>query len=156
MSNRQADVLRIDVLGRETPERVVLGFKPAVITRKRLRKLEPGVLLEGLDPLHLRLMRQGRVIAHAKLGRIDRRETIHIVSTDVHDTIKVPDSKHRLLEGRLRLLDDSEYRAGDVQEFDEPLTHHIVLLVDHEPIALGELVEYDDEPIVRITRMLDG
>jgi len=156
-NNRQADTLRLDVLGSDLVGRTWLALKSTHIAPKKLKKLEEGSLIDGFDPLHLRLIRDGQVIARAKLGQVNGREAVHIVSTisePLHDSVP---GKHRLLEARLRLLSETrEYAEGDVLEFDLPLSREIILLADGRPIAIAEMVAYDEEPVLRITRMIHG
>ncbi len=156
MSNRQADALRLDVLASEGIDRPYLALKPARISAKKFDKLREGDLIDGFDPLHLRVVHDGAVIARAKLGRIGRREAIHIVSTEREVLASGSSPRHRLLEVRLQLMGASALVRGDVIEYDEPLSRSLVILADRRPFALGEMVEYDGEPTVRITRMLDG
>ncbi len=155
MSNRQADALRLDVLASEGIDRPYLALKPARISAKKFAKLREGDLIDGFDPLHLRLVHKGAVIARAKLGRIGHREAIHIVSTEREEMVSGSSPRYHLLEVRLRLMAAAPVR-GDVIEYDEPLSRSLVILADRRPFALGEMVEYDGEPTVRITRMLDG
>jgi flagellar motor switch protein FliM len=157
MSNAQADALKFEVLGGALSGRWYLALKPVFLPTKRLKKLKEGVLLDGLDPLHLRVMYGDRTVARARLGQVNGREAVHIVAREPDDATRPePPKGHRLLEGRLRLLEAKEYDPGMVLEFDTPLTRELVLRVEGEPFALGEMVEYDDEVYVRITRLLNG
>jgi flagellar motor switch/type III secretory pathway protein FliN len=156
MSNRQADALHIEVLGGTCAERTCLTLKPTHLLTRQFKKLTVGSLIEGWDPLHLRIMREGNTIARAKLGRIAEHEAIHIVATQEPQSppTNLP-KKHRLLEGRLRLLSEETFEVGDVLEYTIPLSKHIVLVADSTAFGLGEMVEYDGDIAVRITRMLD-
>jgi hypothetical protein len=155
MSNRQADALWIGVLGGDLNNRTYLALKTTHIAPQSLKNLKVGNLIERFDPLYLRIVRGTEVIARAKLGRIGRREAIHIVSLKppLSSSVNIP-SEHARLEARLRLLPDGDYAVGDLLEYDEPLSRSIVLLADGRPVALGEMVEYDNDVVVRITRVL--
>jgi len=156
-NNRQADTLRLDVLGSDLVGRTWLALKSTHIAPKKLKKLEEGSLIDGFDPLHLRLIRDSNVIARAKLGQVDGREAVHIVSTASEILHDATPGKHHLLEARLRLLSDTrEYAEGDLLEFDLPLSREVLLLSDGRPIAIAEMVAYDEEPVLRITRMIHG
>ena len=155
MSNRQADALRWEMLGSDDPEAVFITLKPVSITSKRLKKLAPGVLIEGFEPLNLRLVRGDRVIARAKLGHVGGVEAIHIVSTEPEPFPLGALGKKHLLEARLRRLKEARFEPGDLLEYPDPLSRHLLLLADRHPVALGELVEYDGEPIIRVTEILD-
>lgn len=156
MSNRQADALRREMLGSSDPEAVFVTLKPISITPKRLKKLAPGDLIDGFDPLHLRIVRGDRVIARAKLGQISGVEAIHIVSTEPEPFPLGAGGKKHLLEGRLRRLSKTHFESGEILEYPDPLSRHLLLLADRHPVALGELVEYDGEAIVRVTELLGG
>ncbi len=156
-NNLQADTLRLGVLGSDLVGRTWLALKRTHIAPKHLKKLEAGSLIDGFDPLHLRLIRDGHIVARAKLGRIGDREAVHIVSQRLEPLPDTAPGKHLLLEARLRLLSGvREYAEGDVLEFDLPLSREIVLLVDGRPMAIAEMVAYDEEPIVRVARMIHG
>jgi len=156
MSNAQADSLRIDVLGGVQPPRAYLALKPASLSRKQRERLQEGSVLERLDPFHLRVIRGKNILAWARLGRIGEREAIHIVSTDPEIFPEVP-KKHHLLEVRLRLVGEEDpFRTGEVIEYDRPLSREMLVLIDHEPVAVAAITECDHEPVVRITRMLNG
>jgi len=154
MSNRQADALRREMLGYNDPEALFVTLKPVSITSKRLKKLTAGDLIDGFDPLHLRIVRGDQVIARAKLGQVDGVEALHIVSTEPEPfPLGAPGKKH-LLEARLRRLPEAHFASGDLFEYPDPLSGHLLLLADRHPLALGELVEYDGEAIVRVTELL--
>ena len=156
-NNHQADALRLEILGSNLAGRTWLALKQTHIAPKKLKKLEEGSLVDGFDPLHLRLIRDGRVIARAKLGRVGDREAMHIVSTASEPLYEAAPGKHRLLEARLRLLSSTrEYTEGDLLEFDLPLSRDILLLADGRPVAIAEMVDYDDEPVLRIAKVIDG
>ena len=157
MSNHQADMLRIAVLGGDLSGQTWLALPPTHLPHKQLKKLAPGVLIEGFDPLRMRLVRDGEVIARAKLGHVGGQETLHIVASDStpYASKRLP-SKHALLEARLRVLGDRTYAVGEVVTFDDPLTGSIVLVADGVPVATGEIVEYADDVLVRIVQVLHG
>ena len=156
-NNRQADALRLDILGSNLAGRTWLALKQTHIAPKKLKKLEEGSLIDGFDPLHLRLIRDGRVIARAKLGRVGNREAVHIVSTLSEPLYDTAPGKHLLLEARLRILSNTrEYTEGDLLESDLTLSREILLLADGRPIAVAEMIAYDDDPVLRVTRMIDG
>jgi flagellar motor switch/type III secretory pathway protein FliN len=156
MSNRQADALRIEVLGGDLTDRTCLVLKTTHIASKRLKKLEEGSLIDGFDPLHLRIVHGDSVIARAKLGQIGRRESVHIVSLESQSLVAKTPPKHVRLEARLRLLPDADYAVGDLLEYDELLSRSIVILADGHPVALGEMVDYDNDVLIRITRVLSA
>jgi len=156
MSNAQADGLRIDVLGSQEKHRTFLMLKPATIKPKHVDRLVEGMLLGSLDPLHLRIVREGHILARARLGRIGSREAIHIVSTDPEPFPTPAKPKHRILEVRLKLITEGNFDVGSVIEYDEALSRDMLVLIDGQPYAMAEMVEYDNEPMVRITRMLHG
>lgn len=155
MFDRQADVLRKEMLASDDPAAVFVTLKPASIASKRLKKLAPGVLIDGLDPLHLRIVCGNRIIARARLGQIGGIEAIHIVSTRPEPFPVNVSGKKYLLEARLRRLADTDFESGDILEYPDPLSRYLLLLADRHPVALGELVDYDGEPVVRVTEILD-
>jgi len=157
MSNRQADGLRLGVLGHADAHRTYLALKPIRIKPRHRTKLAEGSVLEHLDPLQLRIVRDGHVLARARLGRVGEREAIHVVSTDPEPYIPDPAPRHPVLEVRLRIVGEGEhYGVGEVIEYDRPLSREMLVLIDGKPVAVAEIVECDHEPVVRITRMLDG
>jgi len=157
MSNRQADTLRLDALASDRAGQAYLTLKPARLAAKKIKKLHEGDLLDGLDPLHLRIIRDGQILARAKLGQIGGREAVHIVDTDpepIDDTV-LP--KYVRIDVRLRLLTSSDDLAvGDVLEHDDPLSRSVVILADNAPLAIGEMVDYDGEAMIRVMRILHG
>ncbi len=158
MSNTQAETLRLDVLGSHLSGRTYVALKPVHLPAKRLKKLREGVLIAGCDPLHLRIVRDGMVLARAKLGQIGHRETIHIVAQEAPQLfLKDPPRKHILLETRLHLFPASEPIAvGTIIEYDTPRSGALLVLADHVPIALADMVLYQEEPVLRIVKMLHG
>jgi hypothetical protein len=156
MSNAQADRLRIEVLSSQEKHRTFLMLKPATIKSKHVAHFTEGVLIGSLDPLHLRIVRGEHILARARLGRIDTREVIHIVSTDPEPLPTSAKPKHRILEVRLKLITEGVFSGGSILEYDEALSRDMLILIDGQPYAMAEMVEYDNEPMVRITRMLHG
>jgi hypothetical protein len=154
MSNHQADDLFVETLNRADIERLLLILKPASIKPKLIKKLKTGMLIDGLDPYNLRIARGDEVVARAKLGRIGERETLHIVSTDNEALPLKPESKDVLLEARMVYLSQNSFEAGDIVEFDDPVSSRLLILADRYPVALGEIVEYEEEGWVHITRVL--
>ncbi len=156
MSNHQSDDLHIETLCRDNDKRPMLTLKPIKIKNKELQKIQEGALIEGFEPFNLRIVRSRKIVARAKLGRIGNKEAIHIVSLDEDASIENDiDPKHKLLEGRVAYLSEDSFNAGDVIEFEEPISGRIVILADSHPVALGEIVDYDDEAWVRIIRVLE-
>jgi hypothetical protein len=154
MSNAQADALRIEMLGGYDERQRYLILKPIAIKPKQLKALKPGVLLGDLDPYHLRIVQGPSLIARAKLGRIGAHEAIHIVSTRPEPFPRPEKTDHHLMEVRLRTMPDAPLNEGEIIECDAPLFHTLLVTVDGVPTAMGELVEYDNEPMVRITRLI--
>jgi len=154
MSDRQADPLRIDVLGRPLSDRTYLALKNTHIAPKNLKKLHEGNLIDGCDPLHLRIVRNGRIVARAKLGQIHGREVLHIVSVEDEPLTASAPGKHRLLEGRIRVLPhDMTFAAGDIIELEASIRPAILLLADGQPVAIAEMVEYHDDALLRVVKV---
>jgi len=155
MSDHQADPLRIDVLGRRLNDRTYLALKNTHIAPKKLKKLREGSLIDGCDPLHLRILRNGRIIARAKLGQINGREVLHIVSVESEEPRVSAPGKHIILEGRIRLLpEEMIFAAGDIIELDASIMPAILLLADGQPVAIAEMVEYQDNALLRLVKVL--
>ncbi len=154
MSNHQSDDLFIETLSRSDTDRLMLSLKPVSIKPKQLKKIEKGMLIDGFDPYNLRIISQGDVIARAKLGKIENREALYIVSASIEEPPAKLKGKSILLEARMSFLPDGEYSVGDVVEFDDPISQKILIVADTQPVALAELVEYDQEDWVHITRVL--
>jgi len=154
MFDRQADALRLGVLGSDLSSQTYLALKMTRIGSKKFKKLREGDVLDGFDPLHMRIIRDRTVIARAKLGQVDGRETIHIVSVTSKPLPDAAPAKKVLLEVRVRLLPDQEIAEGDLMMFDTPLTRNLLLLADGRPAAIADLVEVDDEAMLQIARVL--
>ncbi len=154
MSNHQADDLYIETLGRSDNSRAMLSLKPLSIKPKQIKDIKRGTLIEGFDPYNLRIYRGDRIVARAKLGRIGDKEALYIVSSQTEEPKYNIGSKAKLLECRVSFLPDAEFAKGDVLEFDEPLSQKLLILLDGKPIALGKVVEYDDEAWVYVEREL--
>ncbi len=156
MSDRQADPLRIDVLGRSLDDRTYLALKNTHVTKKSLKKLEKGSLVDGCDPLHLRIVRNDQIVARAKLGQVNGHEVLHIVSTEPEPLRTSGPGKHRLLEGRMRILpQEMNFAVGDIIELESSVMSAILLLADARPVAIAEMVEYRDDAVLRIVEVLD-
>jgi len=157
MSDHQADPLRIDVLGRLLNDRTYLALKNTHIAPKKLKKLHEGSLIDGCDPLHLRIIRNGRIVARAKLGQINGNEVLHIVSTETEEIKTSAPGKHVILEGRIRLLpDEKSFATGEIIELESSIMPAILLLADARPVAIAEMVEYHDDAMLRIVKVLHG
>ena len=156
MPNAQADSLRKEVLGLQDDRHAFVGLKPVAITSKGLKRLTAGALVDRWDPCHLRIVQGDRVLARAKLGQAGGVETIHIVATDEERQPDTAGGKKHLLEARLRLWDGGTPNVGDLIEYPAPLSRSLLVLVDHRPYALAEMVGYEGEPAVRITEVFGG
>jgi hypothetical protein len=153
MSNHQADDLFVETLSISDSSRAMLILKPIVIKSKQIKKISKGMLLEGFDPFNLRIFHSGRIIARAKLGRIGEKEALYIVSSDSEEFAHKPGDREHLLEGRFTFLPETDYDKGAVIELDEPVSDKILLLSDQKPVAVGKLVDYNDEVLISITRV---
>jgi len=154
MSNAQADSLRINVLADRGNKQIYLMLKPAAIRSKEISKLTEGSLLSALDPLHLRIVRGDQILARARLGRLGIHEAIHITSIHPEQLLSPLRKKEHLLEVRLRIVSEGIFEKGAVIEYSEPLTQGLLVLIDKEPVAIARIVEYDNDPMLQITRML--
>jgi hypothetical protein len=155
VSNAQADALRIDMLGGYDEHTCYAILKPSMISPRQLKRLNVGVLLAQTDPYHLRIVQGTTLIARAKLGRVGSREALHIVSTRPEPFPHTKDEEEHLVEVRLCTLPKDSIVQGEVIECDAPVLQTMLLLVDGIPVAMGEGVEYDNEPMIRIVRLFE-
>jgi len=154
MSNHQADDLFVETLGRSFEGRTFLALKPVSIKTRLIKDIDQGALIEGFDPYNPRIFRDGDIIARAKLGKTGDKEALYIVSTETENAERKSGAKESFLECRISFLPDMKYEEGKVIEFDEQLSSKLLILSDGVPVALGKIVDYDDEACVYITRKL--
>jgi len=156
MSNRQADSLRREVLGLQDEQHAFVCLKPIALSKKALKLMDKGSIIDGWDPLHLRIVQGDRVLARAKLGEVNALEAIHIVSDKAETYPSAAPGKKHLLEARLRLWDGGHPKVGDLIEYRDPLSPSMLLLIDHRPYGLGRLIGYNGEPAVQVTEIFGG
>jgi len=135
----------------------MLTIKPIQISRKKLKKLHVGVLIDGFEPYNLRIISEGSVIARAKLGQIDGQEAIYIVDAAPTSSVYTQSSNKKIiLEARIMHIEQNDFKQGEIITCTRPISTKILIVADSRPIAIGSIVDYDSEPYLYISRMLDA
>lgn len=131
-----------------------LTLPPFFVKSKVLKKLSvDDVLLLGLDVLDFMLMSNGEICAKVELLEDENSQKIKIIYLE-KDTLKQADTKkYEKVKCLFSVLHIRELKVGRQLSIEQLNLQEVKLFVNDVYIAVGALIEVDDEIAIQIKRV---